>query len=83
MRVHHDEVQEVICLLDAIATSKQQHCIVISSSLSTITLKKKDGSQATYSTFLKEALGNCEMSTHPSGNVVYTHKKQQPSTASG
>ncbi len=83
MRLHHEDAVDSACLLDALECVKGRHCIVLSPGFSKVRWKKPDGIWQTYLNCLKDRLAGCEMSESSYGNYLFTHKKQQSSTATG
>ena len=81
MRMHHDDVVDSACLLDALSCLKNQHGIVLSPSFYTVRWKKPNGTWLSYLECLKGRLPGCEMTERPCGNYVFTHQKQQSSKA--
>lgn len=72
MRVHHADMGDSECLLDAVATARQQQCIVLSPGFSTVKWRKADGMYQSYSEYLKSRLPECGLSYSPYGNIIYT-----------
>jgi hypothetical protein len=77
MRVHHADIGNSESLLEAVVSAKQQQCIVLSPSFSTVNWKGPDGGRQTYAKYLLDRLPDCVMTDHGSSNIVYTRKLQQ------
>lgn len=77
MRIHHEDVSDTVCVLDAVASVQEQQCIVLSPSFSAVKWKQAGGAWQTYELYLSARLQGCEVTYRMCGNIVFTHKKQQ------